>query len=164
MFQLDTIERGYQFPFVSEPTPCFLRNNATSRAQGDFVRSEIEDLMAKGYVQETSSPAYRCNPLTVAKGKKSRLVLDLRHANAFDKYQPGKYDSWELLEQVLGEGDYFGSFDFTAAYNHVGIFPEHRKYLGFSYKFNGITRHFSMPSSHLTLAQPVTCSQSSIDP
>ena len=141
-FILDTIERGYQIPFVSEPTPCFLRNNASSRAQGDFVRSEIEDLLAKGYVQETSSPAYCCNPLTVAKGKKLRLVLDLRHVNAFVKYQPVKYDSWELLEQVLEEGDYFVSFDLTAAYNHVGIFPEHRKYLGFSYQFSGVTRYF----------------------
>ena len=141
-FILDTIERGYQIPFVSEPTPCFLRNNASSRAQGDFVRSEIEDLLAKGYVQETSSPTYCCNPLTVAKGKKLRLVLDLRHVNAFVKYQPVKYDSWELLEQVLEEGDYFVSFDLTAAYNHVGIFPEHRKYFGFSYQFNSVTRYF----------------------
>ena len=46
------------------------------------------------------------------------------------------------MEQVLGEGDYFASFDLTAAYNHVGIFPEHRNYLGFSYQFKGITRHF----------------------
>ena len=46
------------------------------------------------------------------------------------------------MEQVLGKGDYFVSFDLTAAYYHVGIFPEHRNYLGFSYQFKGITRHF----------------------
>ena len=117
---------------MSEPTPCFFWKQLTpSRAQGDFVRSEIEDLLEKGYEQETSSPAYCCNPLTLAKGEKLRLVLGLRHVKAFVKYQSVKYDSWEFLEQVIGEGDYFVSFDLTAAYNHIGIFCSSTEVSGF---------------------------------
>ena len=64
-FILDTIERGLISDTVCVRTDTlFFRNNASSLAQGDFVRSEIEDLLAKGYVQETSLPAYCCESST----------------------------------------------------------------------------------------------------
>ena len=84
---------------------------------------------------------YCCNPLTVAKGSKLRLILDLRHVNKYVRYCPIKYEDWGLLEQVVQPGDYFISFDLTAGYHHVSILPDHRKYLSFSYP-NGNLKKF----------------------
>ena len=81
-FILETIQYGYRIPFISMPPPCYLRNNASCRGHDDFISSEICDLLAKGYIEEVHSPPHCCcNPLTVAKGKKLRLILDLRHVN-----------------------------------------------------------------------------------
>ena len=45
------------------------------------MRTEIEDLLAKGYVDEVPNAAFCCNPLTVVSGHKMRMVLDLRYVN-----------------------------------------------------------------------------------
>ena len=140
---LEIIEYGYSIPFVEYPTSCFLKNNASSRAEADFVRNKIEDLLVKGYIEELDYRPYCCNPLTVVKGRKLRLVIDLRHVNAFVQYCPVKYEDWELLEQVVEADDYFISFDLTAGYHHVSILPAHRRFLGFAYDWGGKVRHFN---------------------
>ena len=130
---LETIRYGYRIPFISVPPPCYLNNNFSCRKHDDFISGEIVDLLLKGYIQEVEYMPYCCNPLTVAKGSKLRLILDLRHVNKYVHYCPIKYEDWGLLEQVVQPGDYFISFDLTAGYHHVSILPDHRKYLGFSY-------------------------------
>ena len=141
-FVLEIIEHGYTIPFVEYPTPCYLKNNASSRVHELFVRTEIEDLLSKGYVTELDQRPYCCNPLTVAKGRKLRLILDCRHINSFVKYYPVKYENWDLLEQVLQADDYFINFDLTAGYHHISILPEHRQFLGFAYEWGNRTRFF----------------------
>ena len=108
-----------------------------------FVRREIQDLLAKGYIQELSEKPYCTNPLTVAVGKKLRMVLDARHVNSYLKYCPIKYEDWSLLEQVIEQEDYFITFDYVSGYLHIPIFPEHRKYLGFAYHWGDEIKYFS---------------------
>ena len=79
----------------------FLKNNLSSLRHEQFVQCEIQDLLAKGYIQELPEQPYCTNPLTVAVGKKLRLVLDARHVNSYLKYCPIKYEDWSLLEQVI---------------------------------------------------------------
>ena len=56
-FILNIIKSGYIIPFVSEPPSCNLKNNVSSLKHEQFVRAEIEDLLAKGYVHElTEAP------------------------------------------------------------------------------------------------------------
>ena len=142
-FVLDIVKFGYAIPFVTLPTPCFFKNNASSLNEQEFVRREIESLLSKGYVEEIVNPAYCCNPLTVVKGKKLRLVLDLsRHVNKCVQYCPVKYENWDLLEQVVESSDYCINWDFVAGYHHVAILPEHRKYLGFAFNWGEVTRYF----------------------
>ena len=45
----------------------------------DFVVHAISELLDNGCVTEHSEPPFCVNPLTVAEGKKLRLVIDLRH-------------------------------------------------------------------------------------
>ena len=146
-FVLNIIEFGYAIPFVSLPDSCYLKNNASSLKQENFVRGEIEELLLHGYIEELATVPFCCNPLTVVTGHKMRLVLDLRHVNKHVQYLPVKYDDWAMLSQVIAQHAYFISFDLTNAYHHLAILPSHRKYLGFSFLFPGsqgkkVLRHF----------------------
>ena len=99
-------------------------------------------MLVKWYIEELEYRPYHCNPLTVVKGRKLSLVINLRHMNAFVQYCPVKYQDWELLEQVVEADDYFISFDLTAGYHHVSILPAHRQFSGFAYDWGrGTERH-----------------------
>ena len=80
-FVLDVIDSGYKIPFVFNPPPFSARNNKSSLSHPDFVESAILELLRKRCVIEIDHIPYCCKPLTVAHGKKLRLVLDLRHPN-----------------------------------------------------------------------------------
>lgn len=80
-FTLDTISHGYWIPFASYPGTCFLSNNFSALRYPDFVVQAILELLDNGCITEHNEPPFRVNPLTVAGGKKLRLVIDLRHVN-----------------------------------------------------------------------------------
>ena len=133
-FIVDVIESGYKIPFIFDPPPFYAPNNRSSLEHSKFVQSAIADLLRKRCIAEIYSP-HCCNPLTVAKGKKLRLVLDLRHPNQFVYKSKFKYEDLKHISQVLDYKQYYISFDLESGYDHVDIFPPHQKYLGFSWRF-----------------------------
>ena len=92
---------------------------------------------------EHSVPPFCVNPLTVAEGKKLRLVIDLRHVNDFLVKPKFKYEDLRSLSQVLDEGHCFFTFDLKSGYHHVDICSTHQKYLGFAWYFNNVARYFT---------------------
>ena len=78
-FVLDIIDHGYRLPFAIPCPPFLAKNNASSLNHKDFVAEAINKLVKQKCAKEVSKPPFCCNPLTVATGKKLRLVLDLRH-------------------------------------------------------------------------------------
>ncbi|PFX29299.1 hypothetical protein AWC38_SpisGene5942 [Stylophora pistillata] len=82
-FVLDTIRRGYRLPFAEFPPSCFPANNRSAFQHSEFVTQAISELLANGCIIEHSVPPFCANPLSVAKGKKLRLVIDVRHVNSF---------------------------------------------------------------------------------
>ena len=143
-FTLDTISHGYRIPFASYPAPCFLSNNLSALRHPDFVVHAISELLDNGCITERSEPPFCVNPLTVAEGKKLRLVIDLRHVNCHLVRFKFKYEDLRSLSQVLQEGHWFFTWDLKSGYHHVDISPDHQKYLGFGWPFNGVPRvnHF----------------------
>ena len=109
----------------------------------DFVDEEILNYVAKGYVVECQEMPYACNPLTVAEGKKLRLVLDLRNVNPFVQKYHHKYDDLDTVTDLLEQGDHFTIFDLVSAYYHINVHPDFHKYLSFKWTFrNGQTKFF----------------------
>ena len=142
-FVLDVIEHGYKIPFVTTPPPCCLKNNKSSLDHAEFVESAISDLLQNRCAVEVPTQPYCCNPLTVAEGKKLRLVLDLRHPNEFVLNSKFKYEDLYHISPVLGSGQFYFTFDLKSGYHHVDIFPPHRKFLGFSWRHSdNITRFY----------------------
>ena len=82
-FIIDVIKHGYSLPFREFPPSCFLSNNHSALMNPQFVRDAILELLRRGLVEEHSSPPHCVNPLTVAEGKKLRLVIDFREVNKY---------------------------------------------------------------------------------
>ena len=81
--------------------------------------------------------------LTVAEGKKLRLVLDLRNVNPYVHKIHYKYEDLDTVTDLLEKGDFFTIFDLVSAYYHINVHPDFHKYLGFQWTFrNGQTKFF----------------------
>ena len=137
-FVLDMIRRGYRLPFAEYPSECFLKNNRSALQHPDFVAEAIIELFSNGCIVEHDVPPFCVNPLTVAEGKKLRLVIDLRHVNNCLVQPRFKYEYLRSLSQVLEEGHWFFTWDFKSGYHHVDICPEHQRCLGFAWPFSGV--------------------------
>ena len=98
--------------------------------------------MTKNAHRKWHSPPFCCNPLTVATGKKLRLVLDLRHVNKFLQKIKFRYENLKTLVKIFDQGYFFGTFDLKSGYHHIAIHPADTKYLGFAWDFDGKTKHY----------------------
>ena len=156
-FVLDTIRRGYRLPFAEYPPSCFLANNRSAFQHPDFVTQAISELLANGCIVEHSVPPFCVNPLSVAEGKKLRLVIDLRHVNSFLDRFKFKYEDLRSLSQVLEEGQWFFTWDLKSGYHHVDICLEHQMYLGFSWPFSGMLRYFTFTVLPFGLSSACFC-------
>ena len=86
-------------------------------------------------IAELSEPPEIVNPLSVSiqKGGKKKLILDLRHINLYLFKNKFKCLDIAVAKEVLKPGDHLFTFDLKSGYHHVDIFPEHTKYLSFSW-------------------------------
>ena len=85
----------------------------------------------------------RVNPLTVAEGKKLRLVIDLREVNKYLVKPKFRYEDLRSLSEVFGQGFWFFTWDLKSGYHHVDIFHPHQQFWGFAWDFGGVTRYFT---------------------
>ena len=142
-FVLNIVSNGYFLPINIQPPPFFAKNNASGLRNKHFVESEIQTYLKKSYIREIDSTSYCCNPLTVAEGKKLRLVLDLRHVNQFLNIKSFRYEDLRVVSDLLQENGYFTTFDLVSGYHHIDINSDHFKYLGFQWEFpDGRLRNF----------------------
>ena len=156
-FVLRSIREGYRIPFSCYPVPCYLKNNKSSLSHSQFVRNASSELLSNGCIIEQNFPPFCVNPLTVAEGKKLRLVLDLRHFNSYLVKLKFKYEDLRSLSQMLEQGDWFFTWDLKSGYHHVDIHPDHYKYLGFAFEFDGQTRYFCFTVLPFGLASTCYC-------
>lgn len=140
---LACIEQGYCVPFVSEPPAFYADNNRSALQHSQFVTDTIQDLLKSDCIEQVRTAPHCCSPLTVAEGKKLRMVLDLsRHVNEYVQYCQFKYETWSDVQQVISKGCYFITFDFKSGYHHVSLMQSQRKYFGFSFLYPGGIRRF----------------------
>ena len=121
-----------------------------------YVTLNLHHRLLQNYWKTTVSKnsnkkPYCCNPLTVAEGKKLRLVLDLRHVNKHIKHNKFRYENLSALPEILNKGNYFTTFDQTSGYHYIEMHPEHRKFLGIQWTFeDGSTRYFQFYVLHIS--------------
>ena len=103
------------------------------------------ELLRDNRIEEVFSPPDIINPLSVSvqsSGKK-RIILDLRHINLHIYKQKFRCEDIHTIKNVFSKDFFVFSFDLKSGYHHVDIFPDHRKYLAFSWDFReGHTIYF----------------------
>ena len=137
------IRRGYRLPFAQYPSQCFLKNDRSALQHPEFVAEATTELLSNGCIVEHVVPPFCMNPLTVAEGKKLRLLIDLRRVNNCLVKPRFKYEDLRSLSQVLDEEHWFFTWDLKSGYHHVDICLDHQKYLGFAWPFSGVVRYFT---------------------
>ena len=136
-FILNVINQGYKIPFFHLPTPFSKTNNVSARNNSTFVSEAVNELL--------KLDLDIVNPLSVSTrtSGKQRLILDLRHVNAFVYKQKFKCEDLSVATQIFDKDYYLFKFDLKSGYHHIEIFPEHRKYLAFAWDFGtGKFRYF----------------------
>ena len=132
-FVLSMIETGYRLPFVQYPPRCNLRNNLSALKHPDFVKKGCCSIVTQPLCNGAYySPPFSVNPLTVAEGKKLRLVIDLGHVNQYMFRNKFKYEDLRSLSQVIEQSHWFLTWELKSGYHPVDIALEHQQYLGFS--------------------------------
>ncbi|EYC09841.1 hypothetical protein Y032_0058g2849 [Ancylostoma ceylanicum] len=117
--------------------PPISRNRKSALEHSNFVCSEISDLLKTGAVRKVNNShlsSLHVHPLSVATGKKLRLVLDLSHLNKFVDAPKFKIDDLSKILHVLPYQGFMTTFDLKAGYHHIRMCPEHIKYLGFEWQ------------------------------
>ena len=122
-----------------------------------FVSQAICELLENHCIVEHSAPPLCVNPLSIAKGKKLRLVIDLRRVDNFLVRFKFKDEDFCSLCHVLEETDWFFVWDLRSGYHYVDICVEHQTYLGFSWRFDGVPRYFTFAVLPLGLSSACFC-------
>ena len=104
--------------------------NEKQCVQPEFATEAIQKLIKQNCVKEVDQVPFCCNPLTVATGKKLRLVLDLRHVNAHLKKFRFRYENLKTLAKIFEKGFHFATFDLKSGYHHIAIHENDIGYLG----------------------------------
>ncbi|KAK6057122.1 hypothetical protein COOONC_05364 [Cooperia oncophora] len=134
---LDTILYGYTIPFDEAPEPpSSVENRKSALNNAKFVDDTNSELVTNGAVQivARSQPMdLMIHPLSVAEGKKLRLVLDLSYLNRYVTKEHVKFDDLERVKHLLPPGGYMTSFDLKSGYHHIRVAQRSQRYLGFEW-------------------------------
>jgi len=128
---------GFLLPVIQ------LTSNLSPLRHPDFVVHAISKLLGNDCITEHSEPPFYVNPLTAAECKRPGLVIDLRHVDFHLVRFKFKYEELRSLSRVLQEGHWFFTWYLKSGYHHVDISPDHQKYLGFAWLFNGVLSYFT---------------------
>ena len=153
---LDIIRNGYCLPFLGQPEKKFSNNHSSATNNADFVTKELQKLVSTGAIVEVPKPDLTvCNPLGVVQNSsgKLRLILDLRYVNKHLRVIKFKYEDIRTACDLFSRGDWFFKFDYKSGYHHIDIFPEHTKFLGCTWLFNGQLRYFKICGSPIWLGK-----------
>ena len=106
-FVLDTISKGYKFPFHEIPPGGVHPNNKSMLKEKDFAFAELMRLEKLGCITRVQDAPYLCLPLSVVFSKKLRLVVDAsRHLNPYMIDRKVRLEGLDLRTQLLQYGDF----------------------------------------------------------
>ena len=133
---IDWIENGVKLPFIEKQNYIFQNNHPLTNVQEKFVHAEIKDLLAKGAISEVDYIPHCVNPIGCVpkKGKKWRLICDLRWLNSNIKCPYYKNEGIDTVCDLIQSNDSFVTIDLKDGFQHLFVHKDFRKYLGFQWK------------------------------
>ena len=145
-----TLREGYTLPFRFRPhltrSPTVISNYHNSAKQS-FLVEALYQLINKNAVEpvenQNSLGFYNWLFLVPKPNNRWRPVLDLSTLNTFLNTESFKMETPETIRTSLQAGEWVTSIDFKAAYFHIPIHSQSRKYMRFhlqgrSYQFKAL--------------------------
>ncbi|KAJ9504731.1 hypothetical protein QJQ45_009421, partial [Haematococcus lacustris] len=115
---------GHAIPLVPDARPSVVPQYRMSQEEHAELKKQVQDLLAKGMIEPSSSPF--AAPILFVKKKSGelRMCLDYRQLNKItirDQYPLPRID--DLFDKLSGS-TVFSSLDLQAGYNQIRITPE----------------------------------------
>ena len=103
-----------------------------------YARKEIKELLEKGVISavDHTKGEYISNIFFREKrdSDKLRMILNIKQLNKFVDHEHFKMDTLRTALQLVEQGDWFISIDFSDAYYSIPVIESHRKYLRFMFE------------------------------
>ena len=116
------------------------------------ANKEIQDLLRKGVISVVDhvEGEYISNVFFREKrnSDKLRMILNIKKLNEYVVHEHFKMDTLRTALQLVEEGDWFISIDFSDAYYSIPVVEGHRKYLRF--RFEGVLYEYNVVPNGLT--------------
>ena len=127
---LSWIKYGYRLPFAAQLRPFFHRPLCFTPQEQLALEDIKVKLLRLGAVELTDDATFVSRSrLEPKKDGGYRLIVDLRHVNDHLISQPCKYETLKDLQHIIQASDWMISADLQDGYYHVGVHPEHRRFL-----------------------------------
>ena len=134
---LETVE-GFRVPFRQKPfqqqLPKPLKH---SKVEENLLQEEIQSMMAKNAIEETSPKGHGFLSTVFLVPKKDgdqRPVINIKGLNKFVHTEHFKMEGIHILRDLLRAGDWMTKVDLKDAYFMVPIHEEDRAFFKFSFK------------------------------
>ena len=135
-FIISKICEGYKIPFKVGSACSLKKNNNSAKLHSEFVSEAVTELLESERISEVQcrEKLHVINPLTVSMQPlgKRRLMLDLRVVNQCLYKRKVKFDDHKKAPEYFTLNAFMTKFDLKSKFHHSDIFPDNRKYLGFS--------------------------------
>lgn len=127
---LNWIKYGYRLPFVQQLRPFFHRPLTFNPQEVQALEEIKAKLLELGVVELTDDTSFVSRSrLEPKKDGGFRLIVDLRHVNDHLVSQPCKYETLQELRHLVQDQDWMISCDLANGYYHMGLHPEHRRFI-----------------------------------
>ena len=125
---LNVLRDGYVIPFTQQPQNYEEDNNGSAKANMQFVRQAIWEMVEQGIVEIVDKKPKCVSPLTVASrdlpdgSKKLRLCWDgSRCINLLLEEQPVKLAHFHRALEITKQNDFQIKYDLKSAFHHIKI-------------------------------------------
>jgi ribonuclease HI len=131
------LQQGVTIPFQTIPPVFEFKNYVHSLKEFTFLCQEIKRLESLGVISCVSTKSKGISPITCVpkKGKNQfRKIIDLRHLNSFCSVDTFRNEDIEVVCGMVQAKDEMVTVDLRDGFQHIGIHPDFRTYLGFTWQ------------------------------
>jgi len=135
-FAYNCIDKGVDIDLSPKIEPFHFQNRDFSSKQKDFIRQELKDLKASDTIQQCDYVPKGVSPIRPIpkKGGKQRLIINLRHLNAFSDPPKFQYEDINKVLLLAQPGDDIVTVDLKSGFHHVPVSEKLSDWLGFSFE------------------------------
>lgn len=130
------ITEGVTLPLLSDVPNFFNKNKQFTFSERIFIHQEIKELIASGAIRQVSKRPKCVSALNCVnkKGKKLRLILDLRNVNKHIVVDGFRNEGIDIVGDLVDYGDDLFTIDLKSGFHHIPVRKEDQDYLGFSFE------------------------------